>query len=342
MMSGVQGQDDWSMDVIDRQIRLLARLVDDLLDVSRITRGKIQLHKERIDAYPVVNSAIEVVRPLIEQRAHELTVSMRPGLRLEADPTRLEQILVNLLTNAAKYTESGGNISLTARQEENDLVIKIRDTGIGIGPRNCPGCSNSSPRGPLPRPFRRRTWDWPHAVAPWRSCMGEASPQRAKALARGANSSCDCPRPRHRSRRRRGRGRSPLRQPSKSPASSSSMTTWTPPGDFRGSSSSWAIMSRRHTTDRQPSRRPVVDRPEFVLLDIGLPGMDGYQVATHLRQEQYSKDAVIIAVTGYGQEDDLRRSREAGFDHHLVKPIDHDALITLIGHSQYSIDELLF
>ena len=126
------------MDVINRQVRHLARLVDDLLDVSRITRGKIQLRKETIDAYPVINSAIEAVRPLIEQRDHELIVSLRPGLRLEADPTRLEQILVNLLTNAAKYTESGGTIWLTARHEGNDIVIKVRDTGIGIPPEKLP------------------------------------------------------------------------------------------------------------------------------------------------------------------------------------------------------------
>ena len=114
-MSGVQDQIHWSMEVINRQVKHLTRLIDDLLDVSRITRGKVQLRKETIDAYPVINGALDAIRPLIEQRNHELIVSLRPGLRLEADPTRLEQILVNLLTNAAKYTESGGTIWLHRR-----------------------------------------------------------------------------------------------------------------------------------------------------------------------------------------------------------------------------------
>ena len=124
---------EWAKDVILRQIKHLARLIDDLLDVSRITRGKIELRKEFVNLSPVVGSAVEVVRSLIEERKHELNVSLAPGvLRLEADPVRLEQILVNLLTNAAKYTEAGGRIWLSASREDNDLVIKVRDTGVGI------------------------------------------------------------------------------------------------------------------------------------------------------------------------------------------------------------------
>jgi signal transduction histidine kinase len=137
-MSGVQDQINWSMEVINRQVKHLTRLIDDLLDVSRITRGKVQLRKEKIDAYPVINGALDAIRPLIEQRNHELIISLQPGLRLDVDPTRLEQILVNLLTNAAKYTESGGTIWFTAGYEGNDIVVKVRDTGIGIPPEKLP------------------------------------------------------------------------------------------------------------------------------------------------------------------------------------------------------------
>ena len=335
MMSGVQGQDDWSMDVIDRQIRLLARLVDDLLDVSRITRGKIQLHKERIDAYPVVNSAIEVVRPLIEQRAHELTVSMRPGLRLEADPTRLEQILVNLLTNAAKYTESGGNISLTARQEESDLVIKIRDTGIGIAPEKLPLMFELFAQGD--RSLARSEGGLGIGLTLVRS-LAELHGGSVTATSEGPGKGSEfivrlpaATAPVQETPRPRAKLTQATEQIARILVVDDNVDT------ARGLSRLLKLLGHNVQTayDGQTAIETARShRPEFVLLDIGLPGMDGYQVATHLRQEQYSKDAVIIAVTGYGQEDDLRRSREAGFDHHLVKPIDHDALITLIGHSQ--------
>ncbi len=122
----------WAKEVILRQIKHLSRLIDDLLDVSRITRGKIQLQEEEIALAPVISSAIEAVRPLIEERKHELSISLEPGLRLKADPLRLEQILVNLVNNAAKYTDAGGRIWVTATSDARMLVIKVRDTGIGL------------------------------------------------------------------------------------------------------------------------------------------------------------------------------------------------------------------
>ena len=130
---------EWARDVVQRQVKHLARLIDDLLDVSRISQGKIGLRKEPLDLSPIVASAVEAVRPLLEERKHELSVSLADGgLRLEADPMRIEQILVNLLTNAAKYTDAGGRISLTSRRQGADLVIKVRDTGVGITPELLP------------------------------------------------------------------------------------------------------------------------------------------------------------------------------------------------------------
>jgi PAS domain S-box-containing protein len=129
----------WSQDVIERQVRHLARLIDDLLDISRITRGKIELRKELVDARPILVQAIESVQPLIRDRSHELNISSTPGtLPLEVDATRLEQIVVNLLTNAAKYTEPGGRIWLSAQQEGGEIVIRVRDTGMGIPPEKIP------------------------------------------------------------------------------------------------------------------------------------------------------------------------------------------------------------
>ena len=129
----------WVKDVISRQVKQLGRLIEDLLDVSRITRGKIELRRENLDVSSVLNQAIESVRPLIEQRDHHLTVAYAPEpLRIEADPTRLEQIVVNLLTNAAKYTHAGGQISLTAGREGSAVVIRVLDNGIGIPPEKLP------------------------------------------------------------------------------------------------------------------------------------------------------------------------------------------------------------
>src|SRR5581483_8611238 len=126
---------DWATEVIERQVRQLARLIDDLLDVSRITRGKIQLRREPVDVGPILSSAVDAVRTLIEERKHKLDVSFGPGtLRVNADPVRLEQVAVNLLTNAAKYTESGGRIRLTAEQDGPEVIIQVRDNGIGIPP----------------------------------------------------------------------------------------------------------------------------------------------------------------------------------------------------------------
>ncbi len=140
LFGGMETEEDlvWAKDVILRQVKHLSRLIDDLLDVSRITRGKIKLQKESLALSPVVTSVIEAVRPLIEERKHELNVSLGPSLRLEADPLRLEQILVNLLSNAAKYTDAGGRIWLTATREGEEVVIKVRDTGIGLSAQPLP------------------------------------------------------------------------------------------------------------------------------------------------------------------------------------------------------------
>jgi signal transduction histidine kinase len=130
---------EWAKEVIAQQVRHLARMIDDLLDVSRITRGKIQLRREPHDLAPILRRAVESVRPLIEARRHELTTTIAPGpLRLEADATRLEQILTNLLTNAAKYTDEGGRIVLTARREGDEHLITVRDNGVGIAPEMLP------------------------------------------------------------------------------------------------------------------------------------------------------------------------------------------------------------
>jgi len=338
-MSGVQDQINWSMEVINRQVKHLTRLIDDLLDVSRITRGKVQLRKETIDAYPVINGALDAIRPLIEQRNHELIVSLQAGLRLDADPTRLEQILVNLLANAAKYTESGGTIWFTAGHEGNDIVIKVRDTGIGIPPEKLPKMFELFAQGD--RSLARSEGGLGIGLTLVRSLAemhGGSVTATSEGPGKGSEFIVRLPAV-------AARAEEMPRLPAKTPQAIAHRARILVVDDnvdmVRGLVRLLELLGHDvQTAYDGPTAVEAarVHRPEFVLLDLGLPGMDGYQVATRLRQEQGSQDAVIIAVTGYGQEDDRCRSREAGFDHHLVKPIDHNVLVTLISQSQDIID----
>ena len=338
-MSGVQDQINWSMEVINRQVKHLTRLIDDLLDVSRITRGKVELRKEKIDAYPVINGALEAIRPLIKQRNHELIVSLQAGLRLDADPTRLEQILVNLLANAAKYTESGGTIWFTAGHEGNDIVIKVRDTGIGIPPEKLPQIFELFAQGD--RSLARSEGGLGIGLTLVRSLAemhGGSVTATSEGPGKGSEFMVRLPAV-------AARAEEIPRLPAKTPQANAHRARILIVDDnvdmVRGLVRLLELLGHDvQTAYDGPTAVEAarVHRPEFVLLDLGLPGMDGYQVATRLRQEQGSQDAVIIAVTGYGQEDDRCRSREAGFDHHLVKPIDHNVLVTLISQSQDIID----
>ena len=333
-MSADEESRNWASDVVERQVRQLVRLIDDLLDVSRITSGKIRLRKELVDAGPILDQAIESARPLIDERRHTLSVSIERGhLPLHADATRVEQIVLNLLTNAAKYTESGGRIWLTAKPEGEQVVISVRDNGIGIPPEKLPEMFQlfaqgdrslaRSEGGPGHRadhrpeagrdarrerrgPERRaRPGERVHRPAPaGAEARGGAAPTARRgrpAAGRGV------PHP----RRRRQRGHRPRdgaapeapRQRGRSPS----------------------------TTGRRPSRRPAPSGRTSCSWTSACPGMDGYQVASALREDELHRDAVIIAVSGYGQEEDRRRSLAAGFDHHLVKPVDFDSLVSLIG-----------
>ncbi len=327
---------DWAGEVVERQVRQLARLIDDLLDVSRITSGKIRLRRESIDAGPVLEQAIEAVRPLVEERKHTLVVDFeRDRLPLRADPTRLEQIVVNLLTNAAKYTESGGRIWLSAAVEGDEVVIRVRDDGVGIAPELLPQMFVLFAQG-----------DRSLARSEGGLGIGLTLVHRLAELHGGAvSATSDGP----------GLGSEfTVRLPASARPKAAPSEARTPTAEARKiSGSRILVVDDNVDTARGMARllkllgnevRVAHDgpealelarqaRPDFVLLDIGLPGLDGYQVATQLRLEECGRGATIIAVSGYGQDEDKRRSRAAGFDHHLVKPVDFDSLISLIGRT---------
>ena len=325
----------WVKDVISRQVKQLGRLIDDLLDVSRITRGKIELRRENLDVSRVLNQAIESVRPLIEQRNHRLTVAYAPEpLRIEADPTRLEQIVVNLLTNAAKYTHPGGQISLTAEREGSAVVIRVLDNGIGI------------PSEKLPSMFELFT-QGDRSLARTEGGLGIGL-TLVKRLAELHGASVT------------GKSRGPDTGSEFAVSFPAAETAQPPRRKHRdivagtanhaahilvvddNRDTAWALSKLLEvlghdvrTAHDGPSALALArrQRPDYVLLDIGLPGLDGYKVAAELRKDLDCRDTVIIAVSGYGQEEDRRRSQVAGFDHHLVKPINHDELILLLAEN---------
>jgi PAS domain S-box-containing protein len=324
---------EWANEVIVRQVKHLARLIDDLLDVSRISRGKIQLRKEPIDLAPVVHSAVDAVRPLLEERKHELSVTLIDReLLLEADPLRVEQILINLLTNAAKYTDSGGRIWLTARREGAEIVVTVRDTGIGITPELMPRVFDLFTQGD--RTIARSEGGLGIGLTLVRK-LAEMHGGTVTAESEGSGKgsaftvrfpALEKPRPSAPSR-----GGTLLRA---GRLNSRVLVVDDNVDNARGLSRLLTLLGHdvRAAHDGEAAIEAArAHRPEIVVLDIGLPGMDGYEVARRLRTEACCQDALIIAASGYGQPDDLRRSREAGFDHHLVKPIDYDALMVLFA-----------
>ena len=321
-----------SAGIIERQVGQLARIVDELLEVSRITTGRIQLHLEPIAVGVVVENALATVRSLIDQRKHELTVSLpTQAIWLHADAARLEQVIVNLLTNAAKYTDQDGHIWLTLQQEGEEAVLRVRDTGVGIAPEI------------LPRVFDLFTQaDRSLDRSQGGLGIGLALVQRLVEMHGGSVAASSA----------LGQGsefvvRLPVVPPPEPQASSPRIETAPPPGPFLrvlfvddnvDTVTTLALLVKESGHDvRTAFDGPTVleaaldYRPNVVLLDIGLPGLDGFEVAKRLRQQPALQNAVLVAMTGYGQESDRRRSREAGFDHHLVKPGDLGKVLQILA-----------
>ncbi|MFL5898085.1 MAG: ATP-binding protein, partial [Solirubrobacterales bacterium] len=322
----------WSHEVIGRQCAHLTGLIDDLLDVSRITRGKIQLRTEPLDAGSVLHDALEVVRPLFEERRHQLDVSIGPGLRLEADPTRLEQILVNLLTNAAKYTEPGGRIRVDAARSGDEVVIAVEDNGIGI---------DTAMLSHVFEPFAQVD----SSIDRSRGGLGIGlTLVRTLAEMHGGKAEVDSPGP--------GLGsRFSVRLPAiVAPTDFADAAPESLPRESSRVARVLIVDDNRDAADltgqilvaEGHEVRIVYDgpaalagarefRPDIVLLDIGLPGMDGYQVASALRDAGGDPPPMLVAVSGYGEEQARRRSHASGCAHHLVKPVNIDALLDLVG-----------
>ncbi len=312
----------WAKEVIGRQAEQLKRLVNDLLDVARITRGRIEFHRRLVTMAEVVSQAVEESHPLIEARWHELTIDLPSDpVWVEADPVRLTQIVSNLLNNAAKYTPEGGRIWLIVQRAGGEAVISVRDTGIGIAPEL------------LPRIFDLFT-------RAERTSQGTGGLGLGLTLARrlvemhGGRIGAESAGP--------GRGsiftvRLPLSKPAPAvpqarPRTDAVSQRILVVEDNPDVAESLAMLLRAlgHVVEVVPDGASALAavrccHPDVVFLDIGLPDMDGYEVARRLRAE-YGPALHLVALTGYGQEADRRRAHETGFDRHLLKPATVEAL----------------
>jgi signal transduction histidine kinase len=323
----------WSRDVVERQVKHLTRLVDDLLDVSRITRGNINLSREAVPVTTIVARAIETIQPLIAEQRHELTVDVpEESLEVEGDLTRLTQVLGNLLNNAAKYTDPGGSIAVTVRRVGTDVDIRVRDNGIGIPPEL------------LPRLFQLFTQvDGAAHRAQGGLGIGLALVRQLIQM-HGGSVTAYSQGPGHGSEflirlplRVRGGREIPAPEAPVAQAARQGHRILLA-DDNRDALDSLATLLQCdghevHTAADGAEALEVAaeHHPDIVLLDIGMPKLDGYEVARRIRAEPWGKNAVLIALTGWGQDEDRRRSREVGFDSHLVKPLDPEALSTLLA-----------
>jgi signal transduction histidine kinase len=323
--------------MMDRQVQQLVRLVDDLLDVSRITRGTFELKKERVALSSIVATAVETSRPLIEVARHELSVTLpSETIELEADPTRLAQVLSNLLNNAAKYTEAGGKIWLMAEREGNRVAVRVRDSGVGIAAEMLPRIFELFMQ--VDRSIDKSQGGLGVGLTLVRTLLdmhGGTVEVRSEGLGQGSEFSISLP-------------LAPERLPAQADSRSLANAASSLPlrrvlvvDDNVDAAQSLATLLRILGQDvrtahngRSALEAARVSMPEIAILDIGLPGMDGHELARRLRDEPGGAAVVIIALTGWGQDVDRRRSAEAGFDHHLTKPADPEALRKLLSQAR--------
>jgi CheY-like chemotaxis protein len=323
----------WATDVIDRQVHQLTRLVDDLLDLSRITQGKIHLKTRIVELAAVVGSAVESSRPLIERTRHELTVSLpdEPVL-LEGDFTRLSQVFVNLLNNAAEYTDPGGRIGLQAERTGDSVVVSVRDTGVGIAREMLPAIFDMFAQ------VDHSIEHLQHGVGAGLSLVrslvemhGGTVEARSEGEGKGSEFRVTLPVAAHQEER------TPKRAAEASHGAAATTHRILVVDDNRDAASSLCLLLQMLGNEVRTAHDGVAAveveedfRPDVVLLDIGLPRMIGYDAARKIREAR-GGGVELVALTGWGQNEDVRRAREAGFDHHLTKPVDVRTLQDLLA-----------
>jgi PAS domain S-box-containing protein len=331
-LGGDEGTIHSASEMLERQVGQIARLVDDLLDMSRITRGKIELRKEQTELAPIVGQAVEAVRALFKTTHRELTVTLPPDpVYLDADPTRLAQVVGNLLNNAFKFTDKGGHVWLTVEKQGDQVAVRVRDDGIGIAAEQLPRLFEMFTQvdASLER-SRDGLGIGLTLVKTLVEMHGGTVEIHSDGLARGSEFTVRLP-----------TLAETLELPSRPAVGEPRATVGrrvliVDDNEDGAESLAMLLELEGHVTLQAHDGVRAIEaaerfRPDAVLLDVGLPRMNGYEVCRRIRQRPWGKDLVLVALTGWGQEEDRRRSEEAGFDTHMVKPPDHDVLKKLLA-----------
>ncbi len=323
-------------EVMDRQVKHLVRLVDDLLEMSRITSGKISLRKEPVELAALLRGAIDSSFPMIEKSRHALTVSLPPErITLQGDPVRLAQVFVNLLNNAAKYTEERGEIDIKAVRQGGEVMVAIRDSGLGIPEALLPRVFDMFAQ--VDRTLSRSQGGLGIGLALARRLVemhGGRIEARSGGLGRGSEFRVHLP-----------VVAAEAPQPEVPPANNipapARRRRVLVVDDNRDAATALDMFRKllKHETCVAYNGIQAVDaaeefRPDLVLMDIGMPEMDGFEAARRIREKPWAQATQLVALTGWGQDEDRRRSRESGFDQHFTKPLNTDALLSLLSEHE--------
>jgi PAS domain S-box-containing protein len=323
---------EWGHQVIDRQAKTMGRLLDDLLDVSRITRGTLEVRKSPVSLSTLIEGAVETARPAIDARKHTLQLSLpSEAIELDADPVRMTQVIANLLMNAAKYTDDGGTIRLSATREAKALILSVADNGVGLGAQTLPRLFDMFVQVEETRILHQGGLGIGLALA--RRLVelhGGTIEVRSEGIGRGSEFTVRMP-------CRVQAGAAAAAPAAPLPSAAVKPLRIVIADDNRDAADSLAMLLQMDghqvgvAHDGAGALR-IVDtlRPHLAVLDIGMPDLNGYQVAQRIRASQSSEPIVLVALTGWGQAQDLARAKAAGFDHHLVKPAEPDAVRSLI------------
>lgn len=317
--------------MMDRQLAHMVRLVDDLLDVSRITRGKLHLRRQRVPLASVVEAAVEAARPQIDRFGHTLDMDSTAGREaVDGDPVRLAQVVTNLLTNAAKYTEPGGRVTLTAGREGAEAVVRVRDTGIGIPAEHLGSVFEMFSQ--VDRSLEKSTGGLGIGLSLVRGLVelhGGTVTAHSGGPGMGSEFVVRLP---------LLPDEAPAEEPPAPNTSTAARRRVLVVDDNADAAESLATLlgvlghDARTAPDGEEGVRAAGDyRPEVVLLDLGMPRLNGYDACRRIRGEAWGRGVTLVALTGWGDEDARRRSREAGFDAHLTKPVDPAALRALLA-----------
>lgn len=322
-------------DIIDRQVRQMTRLVDDLLDISRITRGKIVLQRERVSLGVVLTNAVESSRPLIEKADHDFTLSLPPEtITIDGDATRLGQVFGNLLANAAKYTDRNGHIELAAAADGDNVKVTVSDSGIGIAPEHLPQVFEMFSQ--IEPALERSQGGLGIGLALVKNLVelhGGHVEAHSKGLNCGSQFIVTLPLAAPLVKKPPS-GVRPIPLKSCDQARCRILVADDNIDSAQSLTLMLTVMGHELLTAYDGAKAVEVAKqtePDVILLDIGMPRMNGYEAARQIRKQEWAKRTLLVALTGWGQEEDKRRAEEAGFDHHFTKPIDPAALERILA-----------